>query len=504
MNIKRLFIFVVLLLSLVILSVTLRGAYGNPQVEEFKNNLDQATKPFELSPERGRFLLTMNLSEHKSFALNQEYADAVYPDVGWYNGKFFIYFAPGISVLVLPFYELGKLFNLSQVFTYFVVVLFGIANMALLYYIARRILKFAMWSSLLVPLIFMFGSISWGYATTLYQHHFTAFCLFSGFVAVYKFRQQGRLSWLWAIYVGLAYGASIFFDLPNAILLLPVPIYLILSAFNFESLGQSLRVHFRTAAALSGIVFVMFLALQGYYNNHYFGHWSRLSHGLLNYKQIVDTGGIENSNLVKEQDYYPAQYFHEQRLPQGISVLFFSIDRGLFVYSPIFLLALIGMYLAFKDGGLERFMLISIPVVHGLVYASWADPWGGWAFGPRYLIPAIGILALFVVYVLDKWPSFKVKLITFVLFLFSSAVAAIGAVTSNAAPPKKEAIFLEADWGFKFNLKFFPENQSSSFVYNNFLSEYISLAVFTLMLLALLFIIAGTILFVMPKYESES
>ena len=46
--------------------LTLRGVYGNIKGSEIKNNLDQGAKPFELSPERGRFILTLSLAESNS------------------------------------------------------------------------------------------------------------------------------------------------------------------------------------------------------------------------------------------------------------------------------------------------------------------------------------------------------------------------------------------------------------------------------------------------------
>src|SRR3989344_222873 len=98
--------------------LTLRGVYGNIKGSEIKNNLDQGAKPFELSPERGRFILTLSLAESNSFALTKELADAAYPDVGYYQGRFYIYFPPGVSLLALPFYHLGKQYNLSQVTAY--------------------------------------------------------------------------------------------------------------------------------------------------------------------------------------------------------------------------------------------------------------------------------------------------------------------------------------------------------------------------------------------------
>src|SRR3989304_6408911 len=112
------FIFII---GVVLYSLTLRGIYGNPQGTSIKNNLDQATKPLELSPERGRFILTMSLAENNSISLSRELADSADPDVGYHEGRFYIFFPPGISILALPFYNLGKSYNLSQVGSFFTI-----------------------------------------------------------------------------------------------------------------------------------------------------------------------------------------------------------------------------------------------------------------------------------------------------------------------------------------------------------------------------------------------
>lgn len=108
----------IFIVSLVLFAVTLRGIPGNPTGSMVKNNLDQVSKPLELSPERGRYLLLMSLAENNSFSLNKTLADAAYPDIGWYQGKFYIFFAPGVSIIALPMYILGKSYGLAQVFSF--------------------------------------------------------------------------------------------------------------------------------------------------------------------------------------------------------------------------------------------------------------------------------------------------------------------------------------------------------------------------------------------------
>src|SRR3989338_9909632 len=151
---EKLIMIALFVVSMFLFILTVRGIYGNPTGKMFKNNLDQASKPFELSPERGRYLLVLSLGENGSFSLNKEYADAAYPDVGYRDGRFYIFFAPGVSIVALPFYWLGKHFNLAQVATYLTISVFTTFTLLFLYKICRRIFQLPIWASLFASLIF--------------------------------------------------------------------------------------------------------------------------------------------------------------------------------------------------------------------------------------------------------------------------------------------------------------------------------------------------------------
>src|SRR5437867_400724 len=122
---QTLCVFFLVMVSAIFYALTLKGVYGNPVPHDIKNNLDQATKPLELSPERGRFALTMSLAEYHSFSLSRELADAVFPDVGYIDGKFYTYFVPGVSLLAVPFYLIGKQYYLAQVATFSIIPIFA-------------------------------------------------------------------------------------------------------------------------------------------------------------------------------------------------------------------------------------------------------------------------------------------------------------------------------------------------------------------------------------------
>src|ERR1035437_4739974 len=98
------YIFILILIPVIILlyAFTLKGISGNPHPTDFKNNLGQATSPFESSHERSTYDQILSIVERKSFQLTQEEADFGSPDIGIANGKFYSLFPPGVSVMITP------------------------------------------------------------------------------------------------------------------------------------------------------------------------------------------------------------------------------------------------------------------------------------------------------------------------------------------------------------------------------------------------------------------
>lgn len=498
-----------LIIGIVLYSLTIKGVYYNVQPSDFKNKLDQMSKPLELSPERGRFAHVIALVDEHTYALNQELGDAVYPDVGYYNGKFFSFFAPGISYMAMPFYMLGEHYNLSQVATYAMVSVFSILALMFMFKVGRDILKLPLWASLASVIIFAFGSSAWAYAGTLYQHHLTAFFIISSFYGVWKYRQRKPLGWLWSLFVWINYALAISIDYPNAILMLPVMVYLLIVSISIWHENERLKLSIRPAILLTFVAFLIISGLHAYHNEYYLGNWKQLSGGLIGYKALKEKKVLDSSDPNQAIKDLQGQkevsgFFKETNLPFSFYTLTVASDRGLFLYAPIFLLALVGIYFALNNLDLEYGVLLSLVCLNIFLYSSWGDPWGGWAFGPRYLIPSMAILSLFIGLFLRnvkyKWSG---RILVFLLFMYSSAIALLGTLTTNAVPPKVEGVYLHIKYNFLYNWQVFKEGKSSSFIYNTYFSSKISLMEYYLIIYLSLLFIMLVILFIIPLFEHE-
>src|SRR3990167_4401427 len=112
---KIIFPAVFILFCAVILGLSIRGHPGNPKSNDLNSPYWKDDGPLELSPDRGRFVLTYSLVEDNSFFFSTDLARFTTPDLGYFKGKYVSLFAPGLSYLLIPGYYLGRYFGASQI-----------------------------------------------------------------------------------------------------------------------------------------------------------------------------------------------------------------------------------------------------------------------------------------------------------------------------------------------------------------------------------------------------
>ena len=522
----------IILLGMLMYGLTLRGNLGNPTAEQFKNNLDQPTNAFELSPERGRYVQVANMAESGKYDLSKTWADIAYPDVGVSSdGKFNSFFAPGVSYFTLPFYLVGAKFRFGQIATFAAESLVSIITLVFIYLTGLRIFGLPRWAAFFAVLTYGFASTSWGYAITLYQNAFTACFIITGFYATWRFAHtDSRYRFLYAAYIWLAYALAFFVDYPNAVLMLPVMVYFAASTFSLKKIEEGIALSVHWSAILTVVVFIFVMGLQFWHNATYYGGWRHLAGELHDYKHasifaatttptttpiharmvsatpLIAGTVATGTTVIKNKT--AVGFFHEKAVPTGLFILLLGDERGLLFFSPIFLFAFLGVGYALqkKDGkGPAYAVPISLIVVNIFLYSAWGDPWGGWAYGPRYLIPSMPWLALFVAVALSRGPfSAAKKILGYGLFLFSSAVALLGALTSNAIPPKTEAILLPVkSYNFIKDIGFLEDNRSSSFMYKTYLHNDLSLLEYFTIIYLLIALVAAVTLLLSYNHHHE-
>jgi hypothetical protein len=94
-------------------------------------------------------------------------------------------------------------------------------------------------------------------------------------------------------------------------------------------------------------------------------------------------------------DFGPPWVFSLSALPLGLAGLLFSPGRGLLWYSPAVLLAILGFRQAAKTKLLEALLITALFLAFLGLHSAVPYWHGGWAWGPRYLLPVLpGLMAL--------------------------------------------------------------------------------------------------------------
>jgi hypothetical protein len=103
-------------------------------------------------------------------------------------------------------------------------------------------------------------------------------------------------------------------------------------------------------------------------------------------------------------------------IPEALVGTLLSPNRGLFIWTPVFLFSVYGAVLAVRHGGGRRanlnLYLAGIILSHWIVTSLFEDWGGAWSIGPRYFVDIIPYLAYFLIPVLVSLPvranTFKV------------------------------------------------------------------------------------------------
>src|SRR3989344_2606224 len=268
----------------VILALSLRGIPGNPTSENFNDLKWKDNGPFELSPERGRFALTYSIVEDSSLHFSLPVARFATPDLGYINGKYVSLFAPGVSYIVVPGYLLGKVYGVSQVGSFFVIIIFAVLNALII----QKLAKFfgaGNLTSTLSSLAFLFATPSFSYAVNLYQHHISTFLLL-----VSTFLLLTRRGFVKYLLIWFLFGLSLLVDYPNFFLFLPIIIYSLVEAIilRMRSSGLTVKVDLWKYFGILGIILPLVIFF--WYNKSAYGSPLQLAGTVQNVREMDSKG----------------------------------------------------------------------------------------------------------------------------------------------------------------------------------------------------------------------
>lgn len=465
----------------------LRGLPGNPTAGELNLVKWKEDGPFELSPERGRFALTYSVIEDQSLHFSIPIARFATPDLGYKDGHFVSLFAPGVSFLVLPGYLVGKYFDLAQVGTFMVISIFAVLNGLLIKSIAAKIGAGTL-PSVIAGLIFLFATPAFNYGVILYQHHVSTFLVLSCLYLLISFSSAWVL-----LPISFLIACAIPIDYPNLFLLFPITLASLGRVIEKTITKSAIEIAIRPLRSLWYIGAILPLVLFLWFNQASYNNPLQLS-GTVRSVQQIDVNGKPSTDIKTsaedlerlfntERDDKTLSFFNTRSALNGLYTLLISPDRGVVVFTPIILVGVIGLIMLGRRNPKVALLVAAIAAINLTLYSLWGDPWGGWAFGSRYLIPGYAMLAIGIAHLLDtKAVRSRIILVAVIaaVSVYSIFVNTSGALTSSANPPKVEVLALEKLSGreekytYARNLDYLKSNQSKSFLFQTVFNQHLT------------------------------
>lgn len=362
---------------------------------------------FHVMDELAVFTAGSNLAQHGRADINQliwtNHWTPNPPGVWGQDGNLYTKKAPGISFITAPLIWLGHaLPGLNAVHVGLLTNALVTALTASLLFVWLTDLSFSRFGATLTALGYGLGTIAWVYARMFWESSLLALAFLTAVWAVYRATRlayaRQRLFWILLAGLAIAVGLTLRFETIPAIALLTL--YLVWESVSWplsqlldrlrgtpppdpddlpEAIEPASPAQLLTEVGQAiprGRLVIFFTPI-------IFIGLALLAFNWLRFGSLSETG-------------YSQELRFEAPWVGGFGLLF-SPGRGLFIYAPLMLLLFFGVSPAKRRLSPPYFWLIVLLCLfYWLFYGSWFA-WGGtWGWGPRFLLPILPLLMLFV------------------------------------------------------------------------------------------------------------
>jgi len=268
---------------------------------------------------------------------------------------------------------------ISQVAITYLVATLPTLFLALLLYRFLRKIQIQSGVSLFTVLAYGLLTPAFAYANNFYSHQLSAALLFAAFYLSFNRQKIGQVGKL--LLTGLLIGYAVISEYQVVLIAGVLFLYTFYQLFRYDRWQKIGWVLLTGLLVMAGWMIYNTLIFGGPFNISYAysADWT-VQHG---------TG------------FMSLTYPHLEAL-WGMT---FSLFRGLFVLSPVLLLAFPGLVFWWRNKAFraELAVVISIILAMGLFNSSSVMWWGGFSIGPRYFLPAIPFMVLPLGFFLNQY-----------------------------------------------------------------------------------------------------
>jgi len=304
------------------------------------------------------------------------------------DGHYYTNHGLGLSFLLLPGYYMGGIFG-AMITMNIMYSLIGVIIFKLSYNLTSK------QSSFITTIVFCIGTILLTFSGAIYSEvPATLLLIYSLYLFFFK-----RITFFNSLQIGSLFGFIIFLKLSYVIFpLLLIPI------MGFLMLRKKNRKNFLVLI----LVFSLFLSLFITYNYITLGEVPKLG---------GHVGGIVLT-YVSEQN--SVENF--DKLTKGLANYLFGQSYGMFVFSPLILLAIFGIPILWKQNRTLALTFILTFIVFLSIH-SWGHPYAaGWTMPTRYILPLFPLMAIPLALLFNKYSK---NLVFETFFLITSSIGII-------------------------------------------------------------------------------
>lgn len=291
-------------------------------------------------------------------------------DLATFDGKVYSNKTPGATLAALPGYLLARVLsgpasagNLRLGMTLMRLCASTLPLLLVAWFLAMQLRRCgaAAQRQRFAAFVLLFCTPLFAYGLLLFSHALAAAALFFAWGLLFLADGSAKRNFAAGACIGIAVLAELPLAIPAAVL--------VVAAFVRHRIRGGLLL------LAGGVPFALLLAA---YNQAIFGDPFELASG--------------HERLAQFRDMASAGLFGIG-LPTigGVGGLLFDLSKGLFVFSPVLLLAFVRLR-GLDISRAARVTLVLVPVVTLLVYGGYANWHGGWTVGPRYILAVVPFL----------------------------------------------------------------------------------------------------------------